>query len=70
MIKYDKSLMDAYKSGIQGGLATGLGFGAVLCVAFCTYSLAVWYGAKLIVNKRYTGGEVINVIAAVLTGSM
>ncbi|KAE9444825.1 hypothetical protein C3L33_23277, partial [Rhododendron williamsianum] len=29
-----------------------------------------WYGAKLIVNKRYTGGEVINVIAAVLTGSV
>ncbi|KAF7130382.1 hypothetical protein RHSIM_Rhsim10G0047700 [Rhododendron simsii] len=70
VIKYDKSLMDAYKSGIQEGLATGLGFGAVMCVAFCTYSLAVWYGAKLIVNKRYTGGEVINVIAAVLTGSV
>ncbi|KAF7123906.1 hypothetical protein RHSIM_Rhsim12G0140800 [Rhododendron simsii] len=70
VIKYDKSLMDAYKSGIQEGLATGVGFGAVMCVAFCTYSLAVWFGAKLIVNKSYTGGGVINVIVAVLTGSM
>ncbi|KAE9453920.1 hypothetical protein C3L33_14178, partial [Rhododendron williamsianum] len=70
VIKYNKSLMDAYKSGIQEGLATGVGFGAVMCVAFCTYSLAVWFGAKLIVNKSYTGGGVINVIVAVLTGSM
>ncbi|KAF7124732.1 hypothetical protein RHSIM_Rhsim12G0141000 [Rhododendron simsii] len=69
VIEYDKSLMDAYKSGIQEGLATGLGFGAVMCVAFCTYSMAVWFGATLIVNKRYTGGGVINVIVAVLTGS-
>ncbi|KAG5556373.1 hypothetical protein RHGRI_006840 [Rhododendron griersonianum] len=70
LTKYDRSLLDAYKSGIQQGLTSGLGVGVVFCVALCTYSLALWFGAKMILNNRYTGGEVINVIFAVLTGSM
>ncbi|KAF7144597.1 hypothetical protein RHSIM_Rhsim04G0106200 [Rhododendron simsii] len=68
--KYNKSLVEAYKSGIHEGLAAGLGFGAVMFVAFCTYSLAIWFGAKMILDRGYTGGDVLNVINAVLTGSM
>ncbi|KAF7146796.1 hypothetical protein RHSIM_Rhsim04G0106400 [Rhododendron simsii] len=68
--KYNKSLVDAYKSGTHEGLAAGLGFGAVMFVAFCTYSLAIWFGAKMILDRGYTGGDVLNVIVAVLTGSM
>ncbi|KAF7120492.1 hypothetical protein RHSIM_Rhsim13G0037100 [Rhododendron simsii] len=70
VIKYDKSLVDAYKSGIQEGLATGFGFGVILCVIFCTYSLATWFGSKMILTKGYTGGDVLNVLIAVLIGSM
>ncbi|XP_052174976.1 ABC transporter B family member 11-like [Diospyros lotus] len=70
VINYNKSLVDAYNSGIQEGLAAGLGFGAVMFVVFSTYSLAIWFGAKMILEKHYTGGEVLNVIVAVLTGSM
>ncbi|KAI8523080.1 hypothetical protein RHMOL_Rhmol13G0046700 [Rhododendron molle] len=70
VIKYAKSLVDAYKSGIQEGLATGFGFGVILCVIFCTYSLATWFGAKMILTKGYTGGDVLNVLIAVLIGSM
>ncbi|XP_026436495.1 ABC transporter B family member 11-like isoform X1 [Papaver somniferum] len=67
---YNKSITKAYKSGVQEGLATGLGVGAVMFVMFASYGLVVWYGGKLIVEKGYTGGDVINVMIAVLTGSM
>lgn len=39
-------------------------------VVFGSYALAVWFGSKMIRENGYTGGEVLNVIVAVLTGSM
>ncbi len=68
--KYNKSLTKAYKSGVQEGLAAGLGLGAVMFIVYCSYALAVWYGGKMILDKGYTGGDVINVVFAVLTGSL
>ncbi|KAL1550313.1 ABC transporter B member 11 [Salvia divinorum] len=67
---YDKSLAKAYKSGVHEGLASGLGLGSVMFIVFCSYALAIWFGGKMILEKGYSGGEVINVITAVLTGSM
>ncbi|GLT31783.1 hypothetical protein SLA2020_064920 [Shorea laevis] len=67
---YCKCLVTAYNSGVYEGLATGLGLGTVRLIIFCSYSLAVWFGGKLIVEKGYTGGQVLNVIVSVLTGSM
>uniref|UniRef100_A0A0E0JHC1 ABC transporter B family member 21 n=1 Tax=Oryza punctata TaxID=4537 RepID=A0A0E0JHC1_ORYPU len=68
--KYNKSLKSAYKSGVREGLAAGLGMGTVMVLLFCGYSLGIWYGAKLILLKGYTGAKVMNVIFAVLTGSL
>ncbi|KAG2597027.1 hypothetical protein PVAP13_5KG216000 [Panicum virgatum] len=68
--KYNKSLKSAYKSGVREGLAAGLGMGTVMVLLFCGYSLGIWYGAKLILEKGYTGAKVMNVIFAVLTGSL
>jgi ATP-binding cassette subfamily B (MDR/TAP) protein 1 len=68
--KYNNSLIKAYKSGVQEGLASGLGLGTVVLVVFCSYALAVWYGGKMILEKGYKAGEVMNVIFAVLTGSL
>ncbi|KAL6004060.1 ATP-binding cassette, sub-B (MDR TAP), member 4 [Asimina triloba] len=62
--KYIKSLKNAYNSGVQQGLAAGLGLGSLI------YALAVWFGSKMIIHNGYTGGDVVNVIIAVLTGSM
>ncbi|KAL8142669.1 hypothetical protein V2J09_015701 [Rumex salicifolius] len=62
--KYNKAIISAYHSSVQEGLATGLGLGTLI------YSFAIWFGAKLIIEKGYTGGRVFNVIIAVLTGSM
>lgn len=70
MNDYKKFLVNAYRSGIHEGLAVGVGFGAIFAVLFFSYSLAIWYGAKLILDKGYNGGEVLNVVIAVLTGSM
>ncbi|KAH6787539.1 P-glycoprotein 11 [Perilla frutescens var. hirtella] len=67
---YQRSLVKAYQSGVQEGWATGLGFGSAMFIIFCSYALAIWFGAKMILEKGYTGGEVLNVIIAVLTGSM
>ncbi|XP_011005954.1 PREDICTED: ABC transporter B family member 4-like [Populus euphratica] len=67
---YKKFLVTAYNSGVQEGLAAGVGLGIVMLVVFCSYALAVWFGGRMILEKGYTGGDVINVIVAVLTGSM
>ncbi|KAL5700603.1 ABC-type xenobiotic transporter [Ranunculus cassubicifolius] len=67
---YDKTLNNAYKSGVQTGIASGLGIGVTLFIMFCTYALAIWYGGKMIIEKGYSGGEVINIILAILNGSM
>ena len=70
MNSYKKYLVDAYRSGVQEGSAVGIGFGMIFAVLFFSYSLAIWYGAKLILDKGYSGGAVLNVVVAVLTGSM
>ncbi|KAG6573610.1 ABC transporter B family member 4, partial [Cucurbita argyrosperma subsp. sororia] len=67
---YKKFLTQAYKSGVKEGLGGGIGIGMVMMIVFCTYSLAVWFGGKMIIEKGYNGGQVINVIIAVLAGSM
>ncbi|XP_037496302.1 ABC transporter B family member 11 isoform X2 [Jatropha curcas] len=67
---YNKHLQTAYKSGVHEGLASGVGIGIVMLVIFSSYGMAVWFGAKMILEQGYTGGAVINVIVAVLTGSM
>ncbi|PRQ39670.1 putative xenobiotic-transporting ATPase [Rosa chinensis] len=67
---YNASLTKAYKSAVQEGWASGLGFGAVILMVFCTYALAVWFGGIMILEKGYKGGDVINVIFAVLIGSV
>ncbi|XP_050239583.1 ABC transporter B family member 11-like [Quercus robur] len=68
--KYNKFLTTAYKSGVQEGLAAGLSNGAVTFFKYCSYALAVWYGGKMIVDKGYTGGDVIVILISVLIGSV
>ncbi|BFG23770.1 hypothetical protein CerSpe_100440 [Prunus speciosa] len=67
---YNKYLGDAYKSGVHEGIAAGVGLGLVMLVVFSSYALAVWFGSRMIRDKGYSGGDVLNVIIAVLTGSM
>ncbi|KAL5700418.1 ABC-type xenobiotic transporter [Ranunculus cassubicifolius] len=68
--QYNKFLIRSYKSSVQEGLAAGLGMGMVLFVIFCSYGLAVWSGSRFIIERGYTGGEVVNVVIAIVTSSM
>ncbi|WCJ27336.1 ABC transporter B family member 9 [Euphorbia peplus] len=68
--KYNEKLKIAYKASVQQGLASGLGLGAMIFIIFSTYGLAVWWGAQLVMHKGYTGGQVITIISAVMTGGL
>ncbi|KAK1276491.1 ABC transporter B family member 9 [Acorus gramineus] len=68
--KYDELLKTAYSASVFEGLAGGLGIGVVMLVLFSSYGLAIWYGSRLIIEKGYNGGLVINVILAIMTGGM
>lgn len=67
--EYHNSLNKAYYSGVQEGLASGLGLGVFYFVFYTSYALAIWYGARMILDHNYTGGDVMNVIMATLTAS-
>lgn len=67
---YTKLVKAAYQSAVHEGTVTGLGLGCALFIIFSSYALAIWYGSKLIVHKGYSGGDVINVMIAVMTGGM
>ncbi|KAE8697225.1 ABC transporter B family member 12 [Hibiscus syriacus] len=40
--------------------AAGLSVGVVMLIVFSSYALAVWFGGKMILEKGYTGGQVLN----------
>ncbi|KAI6703508.1 hypothetical protein NL676_012644 [Syzygium grande] len=68
--KYDSKLEIAYKSTVNQGLVSGIGLGVIGLIVFCTYGLAVYYGSKLIIEKGYNGGKIINIITALVTGGL
>ncbi|GLJ08654.1 hypothetical protein SUGI_0093070 [Cryptomeria japonica] len=68
--EYDKSLKIAYKAMAQQGLAAGFGIGSALSIMFAGYALALWYGSRLILKGSYNGGQVLNVIFAIMMGGM
>lgn len=68
--QYNKSLIKAYRSGVQEGVASGLGFGTVRLFVYCSYALAMWYGGKMVLEKGYTGGQVMSVYFAISTCSL
>lgn len=68
--KYNNKLQVAYRAAVQQGMVSGIGLGVLMLTVVGTYGLAVWYGSKLIIEKGYNGGTVINVVIAIMTGGM
>ncbi|XP_049932394.1 ABC transporter B family member 4-like [Nymphaea colorata] len=68
--EYNKALRTAYLATVKQGVTRGAGVGAMLLFLFCSYALSLWCGSKLIINKGYTGGQVINVMLAIMNGGM
>jgi ATP-binding cassette subfamily B (MDR/TAP) protein 1 len=67
---YDKLIHKAYKATVEGAIINGFGTGSVFCIFFSSYGVAIWYGGKLILSKGYTGGDVINILFAIMIGAM
>lgn len=68
--KYSEKLQIACKATVKQGMVSGLGLGTMVLIVFSSYGLAIWYGSQLIIKKGYNGGQVINVIMAIMTGGM
>ncbi|OWM87702.1 hypothetical protein CDL15_Pgr027306 [Punica granatum] len=68
--KYNEKLKIAYKTTVEQAMVSGMGLGTMLLIVFSTYGLAIWYGSKLIIQKGYNGGQIINVIMAIMTGGL
>ncbi|KAF3326657.1 MDR-like ABC transporter [Carex littledalei] len=67
---YDKHISKAYQATAKEGVVNGFGMGSVFLIFFSSYGLAIWYGGQLIIHKGYSGGTIINVLFAVMTGAM
>eukprot|EP00604_Paraphysomonas_vestita_P002962 CAMPEP_0174820940 /NCGR_PEP_ID=MMETSP1107-20130205/5094_1 /TAXON_ID=36770 /ORGANISM="Paraphysomonas vestita, Strain GFlagA" /LENGTH=1282 /DNA_ID=CAMNT_0016037263 /DNA_START=383 /DNA_END=4231 /DNA_ORIENTATION=+ len=76
--KYRKFLLSAMNIGIYKGFKVGLSNGLLFCACFLTYSLAFWYGARLVGNdvrddcedNCLTGGDVLSCFFCVLMGGI
>ena len=66
---YNKFIKSAYRTVVEEGLVNGFGMGSVFCIIFSSYGLGFWYGGKLIIDKGYTGGKIVTVLFAVMTGA-
>jgi ATP-binding cassette subfamily B (MDR/TAP) protein 1 len=67
---YNKLIHKAYKAAVEEGITNGFGMGSVFFIFFSSYGLAIWYGGKLILSRGYSGGDVINILFAIMTGAM
>ncbi|KAK7363393.1 hypothetical protein VNO77_05535 [Canavalia gladiata] len=68
--QYNQSLTKAYKTAVQDGVAAGLGLGSIRLFINSSYALAAWFGGKMVLEKGYTGGQVLGVFFSVFIGSM
>lgn len=68
--KYDEALVKAYRSDVREGLVSGLGIGSVMLILYCSFGVTIWFGAKLVVENKMTGGDVLSVLIAQILGSM
>lgn len=76
--RYNERLIFARDNNIKRSFLSGLGFGMLWFFIYASYSLAFWYGVKLILDERhlpigqqiYTAGNMVTVFFSVMTGSM
>ena len=66
--RYSVQLDIAEQLSLKNALYNGTGLGFLQLAIFCTYSLAFWYGNRLIPGTMNTG-QVLNVIFAIIIGA-
>ncbi|CAL4954975.1 unnamed protein product [Urochloa decumbens] len=67
---YNKFIHNTYKATVEEGITNGCGRGSVIFIFFASYGLAIWYGAKLILTRGYSGGDIVSVVFAVMVGAL
>ncbi|MCO5550509.1 hypothetical protein L7F22_003996 [Adiantum nelumboides] len=67
---YSDALQITKRLGIQGGLAKGLGIGAVYGLGFGSFGLLLWFSGRLIRNGTTNGGEAFATILNVIASSL
>lgn len=50
--RYSERLKGAETNGNKKGLFTGLGIGGMWLITYCSYGLALWFGAEMVVDDR------------------
>ncbi|XP_068936293.1 bile salt export pump [Petaurus breviceps papuanus] len=69
--RYEKNLVYAQRWGTLKGMIMGLFTGYMWCIIFMSYSLAFWYGSKLVLEEsEYTPGILLQVFFGVLVGAL
>ncbi|XP_071946246.1 ATP-dependent translocase ABCB1-like [Antedon mediterranea] len=68
-VRYSTELDKAKSIGIKKGILTGVAMGVTMFIMFCAYALAFWYGPRMIIDGKITGGDVLVVFFSVLIGS-
>lgn len=74
--RYNKELVFARNNNIKRSLLAAIGFGMLWFFIYASYSLAFWYGVKLILKEKYlpeqtyTPSNMVTVFFSVMTGSM
>ncbi|XP_074076332.1 bile salt export pump-like [Macrotis lagotis] len=64
--RYEKNLVFAQRWGIRKGIIMGLFTGYMWCIIFMSYSLAFWYGSKLVLEEgEYSPGVLLQVFFGV-----
>ncbi|XP_021562013.1 bile salt export pump [Carlito syrichta] len=69
--RYEKNLVFAQRWGIRKGIVMGFFTGYVWCIIFFCYSLAFWYGSKLVLEEgEYTPGTLVQIFLGVIVGAL
>lgn len=75
--RFDEKLQESLKAGIGGGFKSALTMGFLYFLVFASYTLAVWFGSRLIYEKEFnsnTGkpfaaGDVLTVLFTIVFGA-
>jgi ATP-binding cassette, subfamily B (MDR/TAP), member 1 len=67
--RYQDCLVPAERYGKKKGIYSGLGSGAMFIIIYCCYSLSLWYGVSLILDKEYTPAVLIIVMYGIIAGA-
>ncbi|RHZ80336.1 hypothetical protein Glove_137g129 [Diversispora epigaea] len=63
---YDLSIQSPHKIAVKGSMVSSIGFGLSNGLLFAVYSLAFWYGGRLVGSQEYSTGDMMKVLFAVI----